>query len=107
MIVDGLLKQLQNFTSARFKSVPEEDLAFKDGIITTLANFSKACPDFQKTDILTFIVERIPVEKENDKGLQRVLLEAVAKVLVLVVYCTVFRNSTNPNPLSGTFRCFI
>ncbi|XP_065582502.1 protein EFR3 homolog cmp44E-like [Artemia franciscana] len=80
MIVDGLLKQLQNFTSAKFKSVPEEDIAFKDGIITTLASFSKACPDFQKTDILTFIVERIPVEKENDKGLQRVLLEAVAKV---------------------------
>lgn len=85
-IFNSLLNHLRH--SIDIKATNEEDVKdekhFQDCVINTLGEFANNLPDFQKIEIMMFIMGKVPLptdeSQEADVLLQKILLKSLLKV---------------------------
>lgn len=81
-IINNLLTHLK--TSVSVKSEPtQEELHYQEALINALAEFSNHHPDYQKIEIMLFIMNTVPdltKKSKEDQMLQNILLKSLLKV---------------------------
>lgn len=96
------------FISEMSKSGDENEKEFEESLVTTIGAFAALLPDFQKSDVMMFIMGKFPMPKQNllkidrstmkplsesDTVLQKMLLRSLLEV----------SDSFNPTSLSAAF----
>ncbi|KAK3734811.1 hypothetical protein QZH41_001042 [Actinostola sp. cb2023] len=111
-VFSTLLRHLRSsvdvrFTSKLSKSCDEDEKDFEESLVTTIGAFAALLPDFQKSDIMMFIMGKFPMPSQHlmkadrnttqlsasDTALQKMLLHSLLKV----------SDSFNPTSLSAAF----
>ncbi|EDO43830.1 predicted protein [Nematostella vectensis] len=111
-VFNTLLRHLRYSVDARFNSSGhgcklEDEMDFEQSIVHTIGAFAALLPDFQKTDVMLFIMDKFPHRNtnqhtsdrrslrftESDVELQKMLLHSLRQVSV----------SYNPTSLSAVF----
>lgn len=112
-IFNTLLHHLRSSVDVRFssklsKSCDDDEKEFEESLVTTIGAFAALLPDFQKSDIMMFIMGKFPMPNrglrkadrssikplsESDTALQKMLLRSLLKV----------SDSFNPTSLSAAF----
>ncbi|CAG4951815.1 unnamed protein product [Parnassius apollo] len=84
-IINNLLTNLRA-SVARDSEKESDEKLYQDALINALGEFADHLPDFQKIDIMMFIVSKIPSNQRTGKGtkadamLQSILLKSLLKV---------------------------
>lgn len=112
-VFNTLLHHLRSSVDARFssklsKACDDDEKEFEESLVTTIGAFAALLPDFQKSDIMMFIMGKFPMPSQNllkvdrnsikplsesDTVLQKMLLRSLLKV----------SDSFNPTSLSAAF----
>lgn len=82
-IINSLLIHLSNSINNSSAASAEEEQMFQEAVIEVLGQFANNVPDFQKIEIMMFIVGKIPpraASKPTDILLQDILLKSLLKV---------------------------
>ena len=83
-IINSLLNYLKaSINNYQKLDQPEDEKHFQEAVINTLGEFANNFPDFQKIEIMIFILSKAPPTSstlENDILLQHILLKSLLKV---------------------------
>lgn len=98
-IINNLLSHLRNSinNSQANSRISEGEKRFQETVINTLGEFANNLPDFQKIEIMMFIIRRVPPStstSKTDSLLQGILLRSLLKVST--TYNTVNINQALP-----------
>ncbi len=105
-IVNELLKHLKKSaekekTYDQSSSAPKQQL--QHALLDSLGEYANKMPDFQKIEIMTFILTKIPVDANPDHELQLILMKAL--YCVADKHCsTLFSTTFSPQLLSILLR---
>lgn len=81
-IINNLLTHLKTSVSTQHESTPEET-QYQEALINALGEFANHHPDYQKIEIMLFIMNTVPDPSKKNKGdtlLQNILLKSLLKV---------------------------
>ncbi|XP_058831019.1 protein EFR3 homolog cmp44E isoform X1 [Topomyia yanbarensis] len=81
-IINNLLTHLKTSVSTQHESTPEET-QYQEALINALGEFANHHPDYQKIEIMLFIMNTVPDPSKKSKGdilLQNILLKSLLKV---------------------------
>ncbi|XP_055533005.1 protein EFR3 homolog cmp44E isoform X2 [Wyeomyia smithii] len=81
-IINNLLTHLKTSVSTQHESTPEET-QYQEALINALGEFANHHPDYQKIEIMLFIMNTVPDLSKKSKGdhlLQNILLKSLLKV---------------------------
>ncbi|XP_019539726.2 protein EFR3 homolog cmp44E isoform X1 [Aedes albopictus] len=81
-IINNLLTHLKTSVSTQHESTPEET-QYQEALINALGEFANHHPDYQKIEIMLFIMNTVPDPTKKNKGdqlLQSILLKSLLKV---------------------------
>lgn len=112
-VFNTLLRHLRSSVDARFdsklsNSCDEDEKVFEESLVSTTGAFASILPDYQKNDIMMFIMGKFPMPgqdlshsdthtvtrlSESDTALQKMLLHSLLEV----------SDSFNPTSLSAAF----
>lgn len=98
-IINGLLDHLRNSinNSQANSRISEGEKRFQETVINTLGEFANNLPDFQKIEIMMFIIRKVPPStspSKTDSLLQAILLRSLLKVST--TYNTININQALP-----------
>ena len=76
-VFNTLLRHLRSSVDARFQTISQKDYhdddderEFEESLVSTVGAFAAVLPDFQKTDIMMFIMGKFPLPDERRKNNQ-------------------------------------
>ncbi|KFD57536.1 hypothetical protein M514_01639 [Trichuris suis] len=100
-IFNSMLRHLRQSAELQSSdSTSDQEKVYQDILINTMANFADNLPDYQKVEIMVFIIGKLPsntTDKLSDKFLQHVLMRTLHKV------ATKYRTSHLSTVLTSTF----
>jgi F0F1-type ATP synthase epsilon subunit len=98
-IINNLLNHLRNsINSGQANSrFTEAEKRYQDTVINSLGEFTNNIPDYQKIEIMMFIISRVPTStaSRTDSKFQGILLRSLLKVSI--TYSTVNMNQALPS----------
>ncbi|XP_067928396.1 protein EFR3 homolog B-like isoform X2 [Watersipora subatra] len=106
-LFNSLLKHLRGSVEYTSNSQTEKinNTRFQDSIINTIGEFANHLPDFQKIEILTFVISKMPStsqqqtsEKTSNSQIQMMLLKTILKV------ATTYRTVLMANAFPSSFK---
>ncbi|KAJ8684879.1 hypothetical protein QAD02_020672, partial [Eretmocerus hayati] len=97
-IISSLLTHLR-VSVYRDQSSSNDEQLYQEALINALGEFANHLPDYQKIEIMKFIMSKIPqaltsATTEGDVLLQQILLKSLLKVSTQ--YCSIHLNTTFP-----------
>lgn len=81
-IINNLLTHLRTSVTSQKESTPEE-VQYQEALINALGEFANHHPDYQKIEIMLFIMNTVPdltKKSKSDQMLQNILLKSLLKV---------------------------
>jgi hypothetical protein len=92
-IISSLLTHLRVSVSRNLSSTNDEQL-YQEALINALGEFANHLPDYQKIEIMKFIMSKVPYNEldsitatgKGDVLLQSILLKSLLKVYIYITY---------------------
>lgn len=82
-IINNLLTHLRTSTVSTQNEPTDEEIQYQEALINALGEFANHHPDYQKIEIMMFIMNTVPDQSKTGKGdqsLQNILLKSLLKV---------------------------
>lgn len=90
-IVNAIVQHLQ--TSTKMEGADADEKSYRETLIAALGEYVTHLPDYQKIEIMKFIMQKVPSRVDNSTS-QRLLQNMLLKSLLMA-------SLTNPNEISS------